>query len=186
MTSPFTCVRQMFSRRKKKQCIPVHFFFFNVCLRHRICLHSPGPDYATLPQYKHTHAHKHLYTWAGQEKEVWIMLAQGDREAETELILKTSRTEPRAGEKKTFWTWGSGWGVKVWVIWGSSFSRLHRRLATRTQTEAHKQTPATVHLAVPASLRANQAERNRNTPPTHRRRRDGWTGKEAAGSGGGW
>lgn len=92
------------------------------------------------------------------------MLAQGDREAETELILKTSRTEPRAGEKKTFWTWGSEWGVKVWVIWGSSFSRLHRRLATRTQTEAHKQTPATVHLAVPASLGANQAERDRNTP----------------------
>lgn len=67
-------------------------------------------------------------------------------------------------------------------VWGKRGVWL-QPVATRTQTEAHKQTPATVHLAVPASLDANQAERDRNIPPP---RTDGWMGREAAGGGGWW
>lgn len=137
------------------------------------------PDYPhTPPTQTHTHTPKHLYTWAQNKKEVWIMLAHGDREAKQSSSWKHREQSPETEESfcEGWREEGKGWSTAALgrgrVGGGgrrSSCSLLSQCPFTHMHKLRHKQTHATVHLTVPASLAANHSKRDLSREGAERR-----------------
>lgn len=178
----------VFSRCLKvyKKMYP-HAFFFKCMfvLWHLFTL--ARPDYPhTPPTQTHTHTPKHLYTWARNKKEVWIMLAHRDREAKQSSSWKHREQSPETKESfcEGWREEGKGWstaalgrgrvGLRGATVQPQSAVAVpvHTHAQTETQTNSYHSSPHRARLISCQSLRA------RPIPGGGRKTEwDGWIGR---------
>lgn len=126
-----------------------------MCVHCGICLLLPmqiTPRKHTPNTNTHTLTHTHTHS---KEEEVWVLLALRDGQANQthlETIGDRALKERKGGGGGDITTLKGDWGGQ------SSCSLLFCcQIATRTNTQRHKQTCATADLTMPASLAANHA-----------------------------